>query len=74
MAMRTFKIEQSKVEIITSHGGLALVGQGLNQLTSLSMATKTDPPTANKIDPLMVKEGQEWVSRVDAAEVIWCHT
>jgi len=33
MAMRTFKLVQSKAEIITHHGGLALVGQCLNKLT-----------------------------------------
>jgi|GEM_PF-2309009 len=41
MAMRTFKIEQSKAEIITPHGGLTLVGQSLNQLTSLSKTSRS---------------------------------
>ncbi|MET4160494.1 hypothetical protein ABIE61_000294, partial [Marinobacterium sp. MBR-111] len=31
--MRTFKLEQSKTEIITPHGGLALVGHSVNRMT-----------------------------------------
>jgi spore coat polysaccharide biosynthesis predicted glycosyltransferase SpsG len=34
--MRTFKLEQSKTEIITPHGGLALVGHSVNRMTSLA--------------------------------------
>ena len=41
MAMRTFKLEQSKAEIITPHGGLALVGQCLNKLTSLPKTSRS---------------------------------
>ena len=41
MAMRTFKLDQSKAEIITPHGGLALVGQCLNNLTSLPKTSRS---------------------------------
>ena len=41
MAMRTFKLEQSKTEIITPHGGLALVGHCLNKQTSLAKTART---------------------------------
>ena len=39
--MPTFKLEQSKTEIITPHGGLALVGHCLNQQTSLAKTSRT---------------------------------
>ncbi len=39
--MRTFKLEQSKTEIITPHGGLALVGHCLNQKTTLSKTSRS---------------------------------
>ena len=39
--MRTFKLEQSKTEILSPHGGLALVGHCLNQLTTLSKTSRT---------------------------------
>lgn len=39
--MRTFKIEQSKTEIITPHGGLALIGHCLNKQTSLAKTSRT---------------------------------
>jgi hypothetical protein len=39
--MRTFKLEQSKTEIITPHGGLALIGHCLNKQTSLAKTSRT---------------------------------
>lgn len=39
--MRTFKLEQSKTEIITPHGGLALVGHSVNRMTSLAKTSRT---------------------------------
>tara|TARA_R110000868_G_C10881300_1_gene762973 strand:+ start:156 stop:1460 length:1305 start_codon:yes stop_codon:yes gene_type:complete len=39
--MRTFKIEQSKTEILTPHGGLALVGHCLNQQTTLHKTSRS---------------------------------
>lgn len=39
--MRTFKVEQSKTEITTPHGGLALIGHCLNQQTSLRKTART---------------------------------
>jgi len=41
MAMRTFKLKQSKAEVITPHGSLALVGQSLSKLTSLSKTSRS---------------------------------
>lgn len=41
MAMRTFKLEQSSTEIISPHGGLALVGQCLNKQTSLAKTSRS---------------------------------
>jgi hypothetical protein len=38
--MRTFKLEQSKTEILSPHGGLALVGHCLNQQTTLSKTSR----------------------------------
>jgi hypothetical protein len=39
--MRTFKLEQSKTEIITPHGGLAVVGYSLNTMTSLAKTSRS---------------------------------
>ena len=39
--MRTFKLEQSNTEILSPHGGLALVGHCLNQQTTLSKTSRT---------------------------------
>ena len=39
--MRTFKLEQSKTEILSPHGGLALVGHYLNQQTTLSKTSRS---------------------------------
>jgi len=39
--MRTFKLEQSKTEILSPHGGLALVGHCLNQQTTLSKTSRS---------------------------------
>lgn len=39
--MRTFKLEQSKTEVITPHGGLAVVGYSLNTMTSLAKTSRT---------------------------------
>ncbi|MCB5160305.1 IS1380 family transposase, partial [Marinomonas sp. E8] len=39
--MRTFKLEQSKTETITPHGGLALVGHCLNKQTSLAKTSRS---------------------------------
>ena len=41
MAMRTFQLEQSNTEIITPHGGLALVGHSLNRMTSLAKTSRS---------------------------------
>ncbi len=41
LMMRTFKLEQSKTEILSSHGGLALVEHCLNQLTTLNKTSRT---------------------------------
>lgn len=39
--MRTFKLEQSKTEIITPQGGLALIGHCLNKQTSLAKTSRS---------------------------------
>lgn len=39
--MRTFTLQQSKTEVYTPHGGLALVGHGLNRHTSLPQTART---------------------------------
>lgn len=39
--MRTFKLEQSKTEILSPHAGLALVGHYLNQQTTLGKTSRT---------------------------------
>ncbi len=39
--MSTFKLEQSKTEILTPHAGLALVGHYLNQQTTLAKISRT---------------------------------
>lgn len=39
--MRKFKIEQSKTDVITPHGGLALVGHCLNHLTTLHKTSRS---------------------------------
>jgi hypothetical protein len=39
--MRTFQLEQSNTEIITPHGGLALVGHSLNRMTSLAKTSRS---------------------------------
>jgi len=39
--MRIFKLEQSKTEILSPHGGLALVGHCLNQQTTLSKTLRS---------------------------------
>ena len=39
--MRTFKLEQSKTEVITPHDGLALVGHSVNRgMTSLAKTSR----------------------------------
>ena len=39
--MRTFTLQQSKTEVYTPHGGLALVGHCLNRHTSLPQTART---------------------------------
>ncbi len=39
--MRTFTLQQSKTEVYTPHGGLALVGHCLNRHTSLTQTART---------------------------------
>ena len=39
--MRKFKLEQSKSDVITPHGGLALVGHCLNHLTTLHKTSRS---------------------------------
>jgi hypothetical protein len=39
--MRTFTLQQSKTEVYTPHGGLALVGHCLNRHTSLTKTART---------------------------------
>jgi hypothetical protein len=39
--MRTFTLQQSKTEVYTPHGGLALVGHCLNRCTSLPKSART---------------------------------
>ena len=41
ISMRTFKLEQSKTEILSPHAGLALVGHYLNQQTTLNKTSRT---------------------------------
>lgn len=38
--MRKFKLVQSKTEVITPHGGLALIGHCINQMTSLHKTSR----------------------------------
>ncbi|HCW88935.1 MAG TPA: IS1380 family transposase, partial [Marinobacter sp.] len=39
--MRTFTLQQSRTEVYTPHGGLALVGHCLNRHTSLTKTART---------------------------------